>query len=126
MHVFDGTQGIECHFLEAWHQKLHTNTTPEDITVCEAYIAFLESGDISTYSRVLWENGSISRADMANKWDRKIPGELFQSKLLGSGRSWWRRYRQTTVQDAALITVLHSCFGAGCLQLYPSLECHQS
>lgn len=79
MHVFDGAQGIECHFLEAWHQKLHTNTTPEDITVCEAYIAFLESGDIGTYSRVLWENGSISRADMANKWDRKIPGELFQS-----------------------------------------------
>ena len=68
------SQGIECHFLEAWHQKLHTNTTPEDITVCEAYIAFLESGDIGNYSRVLWENGGISRADMANKWDRKIPG----------------------------------------------------
>ncbi len=68
------SQGIECHFLEAWHQKLHTNTTPEDITVCEAYIAFLESGDIGTYSRVLWENGGISRADMADKWDRKIPG----------------------------------------------------
>ena len=67
-------QGIECHFLEAWHQKLHTNTTQEDITVCEAYIAFLESGDVGTYSRVLWENGGISREDMANKWDRKIPG----------------------------------------------------
>ncbi|KAA6428767.1 MAG: carbohydrate-binding module family 45 protein [Trebouxia sp. A1-2] len=67
--------GIECHFLEAWHQKLHTNTTPEDITVCEAYIAFLDSGDIGTYSRVLWENGGISRADMADKWDRKIPAD---------------------------------------------------
>ena len=61
--------------MEAWHQKLHTNTTQEDITVCEAYIAFLESGDIGTYSRVLWENGGISREDMANKWDRKIPGK---------------------------------------------------
>ncbi|KAL3153548.1 Phosphoglucan, water dikinase, chloroplastic [Trebouxia sp. C0009 RCD-2024] len=68
--------GIECKFLEAWHQKLHTNTTPEDITVCEAYIAFLESGDPGTYSRVLWENGGISREAMANKWDRKIPGGL--------------------------------------------------
>ncbi len=68
-------QGIECKFLEAWHQKLHTNTTSEDVTVCEAYIAFLESGDPGTYSRVLWESGGISRADMANKWDRKIPGE---------------------------------------------------
>lgn len=69
-------QGIECKFLEAWHQKLHTNTTPEDITVCEAYIAFLESGDPGTYSRVLWEHGGISREAMANKWDRKIPGWL--------------------------------------------------
>ena len=68
-------QGIECKFLEAWHQKLHTNTTPEDITVCEAYIAFLESGDPATYSRVLWEHGGISREAMANKWDRKIPGD---------------------------------------------------
>ena len=67
-------QGIECKFLEAWHQKLHTNTTPEDITVCEAYIAFLESGNPGAYSRVLWENGGISRDAMANKWDRKIPG----------------------------------------------------
>lgn len=67
-------QGIECKFLEAWHQKLHTNTTSEDITVCEAYIAFLESGDPGTYSRVLWEHGGISREAMANKWDRKIPG----------------------------------------------------
>lgn len=30
------TQGIEDHFLEQWHQKLHTNTTPEDVTICEA------------------------------------------------------------------------------------------
>lgn len=28
-------QGIEEHFLEQWHQKLHTNTTPEDVTICE-------------------------------------------------------------------------------------------
>lgn len=31
-------QGIEEHFLEQWHQKLHTNTTPEDVAICEAYL----------------------------------------------------------------------------------------
>ena len=30
-------------FMEEWHQKLHNNSTPDDITVCEAYIRFLES-----------------------------------------------------------------------------------
>lgn len=88
-------QGIECHFLEAWHQKLHTNTTQEDITVCEAYIAFLESGDVGTYSRVLWENGGISREDMANKWDRKIPGKHIFTVL--SGWSWRCRWSQSTL-----------------------------
>ena len=42
-------QGIEDHFLEQWHQKLHTNTTPEDITICEAYLAFLRSGDMGEF-----------------------------------------------------------------------------
>ncbi len=28
-------QGLEERFLEQWHQKLHTNTSPEDIIICE-------------------------------------------------------------------------------------------
>ncbi|MBF0336741.1 MAG: hypothetical protein HQL05_02820 [Nitrospirae bacterium] len=31
------------HFLEEWHQKLHNNTTADDIAICEAYIQFLHS-----------------------------------------------------------------------------------
>jgi alpha-glucan,water dikinase len=31
------------HFLEEWHQKLHNNTTPDDIVICEAYLEFLYS-----------------------------------------------------------------------------------
>ena len=52
--------GIECQFLESWHQKLHTNTTPEDITICEAYLAFLNTGDMGEFWRVAWENGRIT------------------------------------------------------------------
>lgn len=57
--------GIECHFLESWHQKLHTNTTPEDITICEAYLAFLGSGDMGDFWRVAWENGRITPESLA-------------------------------------------------------------
>ena len=34
-------QGYDEPFLEQWHQKLHTNTSPDDIAICEAYLAFL-------------------------------------------------------------------------------------
>jgi alpha-glucan,water dikinase len=57
--------GIECNFLESWHQKLHTNTTPEDITICEAYLAFLESGDMGEFWRVAWDNGRVTPESLA-------------------------------------------------------------
>lgn len=43
-----------------WHQKLHNNTTPDDIAICEAYIAFLEAnGDNGAYWRVLSDAGTV-------------------------------------------------------------------
>eukprot|EP00195_Chlamydomonas_chlamydogama_P011627 CAMPEP_0202911472 /NCGR_PEP_ID=MMETSP1392-20130828/55031_1 /ASSEMBLY_ACC=CAM_ASM_000868 /TAXON_ID=225041 /ORGANISM="Chlamydomonas chlamydogama, Strain SAG 11-48b" /LENGTH=539 /DNA_ID=CAMNT_0049601977 /DNA_START=269 /DNA_END=1885 /DNA_ORIENTATION=+ len=36
--------GLDEPFLEQWHQKLHQNTTPDDVLICRAYIAHLESG----------------------------------------------------------------------------------
>jgi alpha-glucan,water dikinase len=49
------------HFLEEWHQKLHNNTTPDDVVICEAYLEFLRtSGDQAAFCRVL-EAGGISR-----------------------------------------------------------------
>jgi alpha-glucan,water dikinase len=48
-------------FLEQWHQKLHQNTTPEDVTICEAYLAYLHSGNHDDYWRVLWDNGRITK-----------------------------------------------------------------
>ena len=34
--------GMEDLFLEQWHQKLHQNTSPDDIAIADAYIAFLQ------------------------------------------------------------------------------------
>ena len=66
-------QGIEDQFIEQWHQKLHTNTTPEDITICEAYLAFLHSWNDGEFWRVLWDNGRITR-DMLATMDHPITG----------------------------------------------------
>jgi hypothetical protein len=54
-------QGLDEPFLEQWHQKLHQNTTPEDVTICEAYLAYLHSGNHDDYWRVLWDNGRITK-----------------------------------------------------------------
>lgn len=43
------------HFYEQWHQKLHNNTTPDDIVICEALLAFLYSGNIEDYRNTLKE-----------------------------------------------------------------------
>ncbi|KAL6770951.1 GWD2 [Auxenochlorella protothecoides x Auxenochlorella symbiontica] len=58
--------GIECHFLEQWHQKLHQNTTPEDIHICEAYIAYLHTNNMDDFWRVLWDNGQVSREALSS------------------------------------------------------------
>lgn len=49
---------VSGHFLEEWHQKLHNNTTPDDIVICEGYIEFLKShGDLDVFYRTLREGG---------------------------------------------------------------------
>jgi alpha-glucan,water dikinase len=49
---------IHGQFLEEWHQKLHNNTTPDDVVICQAYLAFMRSrGDLNAYYRTLKENG---------------------------------------------------------------------
>jgi alpha-glucan,water dikinase len=45
-------------WMEEWHQKLHNNTTPDDVPICQAYLAFLEAdGDKNAYWRVLSDAG---------------------------------------------------------------------
>eukprot|EP00200_Dunaliella_tertiolecta_P010550 CAMPEP_0202370036 /NCGR_PEP_ID=MMETSP1127-20130417/1744_1 /ASSEMBLY_ACC=CAM_ASM_000462 /TAXON_ID=3047 /ORGANISM="Dunaliella tertiolecta, Strain CCMP1320" /LENGTH=1145 /DNA_ID=CAMNT_0048965873 /DNA_START=13 /DNA_END=3450 /DNA_ORIENTATION=- len=63
--------GIEEHFLEQWHQKLHTNTTPDDIAICSAYLAFLHSNDGGEFWRVLWDMAKLTPEDLAN-FDKPI------------------------------------------------------
>mmetsp|Transcript_35240 Transcript_35240/g.64410 ORF Transcript_35240/g.64410 Transcript_35240/m.64410 type:complete len:1245 (-) Transcript_35240:200-3934(-) len=56
--------GIECKFIEQWHQKLHTNSAPDDIAICSGYLAFLSSGNPDDMWRVIWEEGKLTREDL--------------------------------------------------------------
>jgi len=56
--------GIECKFIEQWHQKLHTNSAPDDIAICSGYLAFLQSGNPDDMWRVIWEVGKLTREDL--------------------------------------------------------------
>jgi alpha-glucan,water dikinase len=59
------------HFMEEWHQKLHNNTTPDDIAICQAYLAFLHSdGHLDTFYQVLGDAG-VSR-ERLRSFDRPI------------------------------------------------------
>ncbi len=49
---------VSGHFMEEWHQKLHNNTTPDDVVICEAYLEFLKSnGNPDTFYGRLERNG---------------------------------------------------------------------
>ena len=47
--------------MEQWHQKLHNNTTPDDVAICEAYLNFLDGGgDAGAYWATLSDAGIVS------------------------------------------------------------------
>lgn len=52
--------------MEQWHQKLHNNTSPDDVVICDALISFWRSnGDLGAYWHVINSNG-VSRERMAS------------------------------------------------------------
>lgn len=62
------------HFMEEWHQKLHNNTTPDDIVICNAYLDFQRSdGDLKVYYKTLGESG-VTKERLAG-FDRPIVTE---------------------------------------------------
>ncbi len=61
-------------FMEEWHQKLHNNTTPDDVVLCSAFLAFLKSnGDLRRFYQVL-EAGGVTR-DRLKSFERPIVTE---------------------------------------------------
>eukprot|EP00899_Mesostigma_viride_P015827 jgi/Mesvir1/24245/Mv10949-RA.1 len=61
-------------WMEQWHQKLHNNTTPDDVVICQAFIRYLESrGDIGAYWWTLNQAG-LTR-ERLESFERPITAE---------------------------------------------------
>lgn len=62
---------VSGHFMEEWHQKLHNNTTPDDIVICEAYLEFLRSyGNLDLFYKRL-EQGGVNKQRL-EKYERPL------------------------------------------------------
>ncbi|GAY36295.1 hypothetical protein CUMW_021230 [Citrus unshiu] len=60
--------------MEEWHQKLHNNTSPDDVIICQALIDYIKSDfDIGAYWKTLNDNG-ITKERLLS-YDRAIHSE---------------------------------------------------
>ncbi|KAJ8548378.1 hypothetical protein K7X08_030847 [Anisodus acutangulus] len=60
--------------MEQWHQKLHNNTSPDDVVICQALIDYIQSDfDMGVYWKTLNENG-ITKERLLS-YDRAIRSE---------------------------------------------------
>lgn len=60
--------------MEEWHQKLHNNTSPDDVIICQALMDYIKSDfDISVYWKTLNTNG-ITKERLLS-YDRAIHSE---------------------------------------------------
>ncbi|KAJ6721894.1 hypothetical protein OIU85_024934 [Salix viminalis] len=60
--------------MEEWHQKLHNNTSPDDVIICQALIDYIKSDfDMSVYWKTLNENGITKERILS--YDRAIHSE---------------------------------------------------
>eukprot|EP00897_Mesotaenium_endlicherianum_P000721 jgi/Mesen1/1064/ME000123S00237 len=60
--------------MEEWHQKLHNNTSPDDVVICQALLDYIRADfSIDVYWKTLNDNG-VSRERLAS-YDRPIVSE---------------------------------------------------
>ncbi|KAF7137206.1 hypothetical protein RHSIM_Rhsim07G0213400 [Rhododendron simsii] len=60
--------------MEEWHQKLHNNSSPDDVIICEALLNFVRSGfKTDVYWQTLNANGLTK--DILGSYDRPIVSE---------------------------------------------------
>lgn len=74
--------GIKEHdnYYEQWHQKLHNNTTPDDIGICEATIEFNKTNNLQRFYEVLSSHG-ITR-ERLRTFERPITMDPFYAPHL--------------------------------------------
>jgi alpha-glucan,water dikinase len=69
-------------YMEQWHQKLHNNTTPDDVVICEALIIYCRTNDNKKYWEHLNANG-VTRERLAS-FERPITMEpMYLPHIIG-------------------------------------------
>lgn len=96
------------HFYEQWHQKLHNNTTPDDVIICQAVIAYLRSGgNMKVYWDTLNKDG-VTRERLAG-FERKIVAEPFyKPELIGDLENYLGTLKAVH-SSLDLVMMFHSC-----------------
>jgi hypothetical protein len=52
--------------MEEWHQKLHNNSSPDDLVICQALLDYLASGqDMQVYWDSLAAQGALTKHQFA-------------------------------------------------------------
>eukprot|EP00793_Prasinoderma_coloniale_P005007 PRCOL_00000768-RA len=102
--------------MEEWHQKLHNNTCPDDVAICQALMDHIESGfDMGVYWGTLEENG-IDAARLAS-YDRKITSEPSLNGAHGNPKKLYDdlanylRSLKAVHSGADLESAVESCLG---------------
>ena len=73
-HKFHISEKIDS-FYEQWHQKLHNNTTPDDIIICQALVNFLRTNNMQEFWNTL-NYGGVDKARLES-FERKITLEPY-------------------------------------------------
>lgn len=96
-------------YYEQWHQKLHNNTTPDDIGICEATIAFNETNNMGKFWEVLNKHG-ITR-ERLKSFERPITMEPYYAPQLVGDLYSYLQLLKAVHGSADLSSSVESCRG---------------
>nr|XP_043613595.1 alpha-glucan water dikinase, chloroplastic-like [Erigeron canadensis]XP_043613596.1 alpha-glucan water dikinase, chloroplastic-like [Erigeron canadensis]XP_043613597.1 alpha-glucan water dikinase, chloroplastic-like [Erigeron canadensis] len=100
--------------MEEWHQKLHNNTSPDDVVICQALIDYIKNDfDISVYWNTLNTNGITKERllsyDRAIRNEPKFRGDQKESLLRDLGN--YMRTLKAVHSGADLESAISNCMG---------------
>nr|XP_043623338.1 alpha-glucan water dikinase 1, chloroplastic-like isoform X2 [Erigeron canadensis] len=100
--------------MEEWHQKLHNNTSPDDVVICQALIDYIESDfDMSVYWNTLNTNGITKERllsyDRAIHHEPNFSGDQKEGLLRDLGH--YMRTLKAVHSGADLESAISNCMG---------------
>ncbi|CAL0313184.1 unnamed protein product [Lupinus luteus] len=100
--------------MEEWHQKLHNNTSPDDVVICQALIDYINNDfDIGVYWKTLNDNGITKERllsyDRAIRSEPKFRGDQKEGLLRDLGS--YMRTLKAVHSGADLESAITNCMG---------------